>query len=608
MGSIVSFTALTLLGYILIVLRVPVLIIPIFLLALVAGWKKIVGEVKKIKVALDKKTVLLIIVFIIGIAGQLAVISPSGRFLNGDIVFWSSHAHDASWHISLMNEIKSSWPFQNPVFAGEKLVNYHFFSDIIPSLVSKYWPGSNINLDLDLYFRIFPLIYSIFLGTSAYFLTKRITGKSSAGVWAVVFTYFAGSFGYIATYLKGGTIGGESIFWATQPQSASGNPPQIISDFLVLTFLYYVFDFIKRRSKSSLIFSILILGTLAEFKVYAAIVLMGATLVAGLWQILIPAGLLTAALYLPNSSGATSFLIFQPWWYIRTMIVESGRLNLIDWELRRQTYIYENNWKRVIFLESLGFAIFFLGNLGVRIAGLWDFVKSGRTVFKDKFSRLLVSTITISLVLPLLFLQKGVASNTSQFLQYFVLLFGILAAISVSRFIKNLKKPFYQILFIITLLTFMVPTQIGLLKEFYSRPAFAKITSAEIESLNFIRNNSEKDAIILSPPADPYIKQVGPTPNVWGWFDTAYVSAISGRRVYFSDYEQVDIMGYDFKERKKIVKQVFESKSPDEVSTLIKSSGADYVYFPKAISPQVDLDNLNLELIFSNTEVEIWKI
>jgi hypothetical protein len=586
------------------------LIIPITLAAIFFVYKPAIKEIKRVKIKLNLQTILVLLVFTIGIAGQLAVISPSGRIVNGDLLFWSSHGHDGMWHIALMEEFKKGFPFQNPVFAGEKLVNYHFFSDIAPAIISKYWPASDIKLDLDLYFRVFPLIYSFFLGVSAYYLTKRITKKISASIWAVIFTYFAGSFGYI--------IGkGESVFWATQIQSASGNPPQIVSDFLVLTFLYYIYDYIKNRGRLSLLFSILILGTLAEFKVYAAIVLMGATLLTGLWQILIPGGLLAAALYLPNSSGATSFLIFQPWWYIRTMIVEPSRLNWLDEELKRQTYVAEHNWKRVISIEVVGFLIFFFGNLGMRLIGLWDFTKSGLTILKDKFNRLIVSTIVISIVLPLLFLQKGVASNTGQFLQYFILLFGILAGISTARLISLLNLPmirhseWLRIIGIMLVIGLMIPTQYGLLKDFYGpiqtpRGPFAKVTGAEMSALEFLKNNSDPNALILTAP-NGTIKEKQTVPHIWSWADTAYVAAISGRREYFSDKEQVDIMGYDFGARADLQRKVFGSKNPDEVGSLIKSTGVNYIYYPKAMPPAVDFGKIGLTQILDNQEVSIWR-
>ena len=260
MGSIASFAAFTLVSYILIVLHIPFLIVPIFIISLILITKPFIKTLKTLNIKLNLQTIIILIVFTIGIAGQLAVISPSGIFKNGDLLFWSAHGHDGTWHIALMEEIQRGWPFQNPIFAGEKLTNYHFFSDILPAMVGKYLPISTMEsvTNLNLYFRIFPFFYSLFLGASVYFLTKKLTKSFSASIWATIFTYFSGSFGFILTYLKNKTIGGESIFWATQPQSASGNPPQIISDFLVLAAIYFIILLgeQKDKTKSRILFAI----------------------------------------------------------------------------------------------------------------------------------------------------------------------------------------------------------------------------------------------------------------------------------------------------------------------------------------------------------------
>ncbi len=614
MGGIVGFVLFTLISYVLIVLNIPFLIIPITLLAIIVGAKPLVKTLKQIKIKFDGLTILTIIVFIVGIAGQMLVISPSGIFKNGDLLFWSSNGHDGAWHIALMEEIKKGYPFQNPVFAGEKLVNYHFFSDIAPAIISKYLPLS----DLNLYFRIFPFIYSLFFGVSAYYLTKKITDSRTAGIWATIFTYFAGSFGYI--------IGkGESVFWATQPQSASGNPPQIVSDFILMAALYFLLAMLqKNEHKYTFWICVLLTGTLAEFKVYAAIVILGSLFLAGIWQMLrerkiqillltILSGALAAILYLPNSSGSVSFLIFQPWWYIRTMIVEPSRLNLLDWELRRQTYIYEHNWKRVIFLEGLGFLIFFFGNLGMRFVGLWDGFKFVKSSLKNYFNLIFILIIFSSLVLPLLFLQKGVASNTSQFLQYFVLLIGILAGISVARLIKFVKFPVFQILIALIFIATMIPTQIGLLRDFYGSPghlrqAFAKISASEIQALGYIKNNTSPKTVILTPPYDQYPEVGGLTPNVWNWSDTGYVSAFSSRRTYFDDHEQVDIMGYEWKGRLTIKEKIFKEKDPNIFSREVNETKSQILYFPKVFRPLVDLTKTGLTKIYENSEVEVWKI
>lgn len=604
MGSIVGFVILTLISYLLMLLNFPVLIIPIFLIGMLLIFKSLKKTLKNIKITFNKQTIIILTVFIIGIVGQLAIIAPSGIFQNGDLVFWSAHGHDGTWHIALMEEMKKGYPFQNPVFSGERLINYHFFSDIIPSILSKYLPISNVNL----YFRIFPFIYSLFLGASVYFLTKKITKNFSASIWAILFTYFAGSFGFIVTYIKNKTIGGESIFWATQPQSSSGNPPQIISNFLFLSAIYFVLVFLDQKNKKDklkyFLINLVILGTISSFKIYAGVILLGTLAIIGTWQIItkgdsrlfilsLVSGILALILYLPNTSNSTSFLIYEPWWYIRTMIVEPSRLNLLDWELRRQTYIYEHNWKRVIWLEGMGFIIFFFGNLGMRFLGLWEFVKQNN-IFKI--------SIILSLVLPLIFLQKGVASNTSQFLQYFLLLFGILSGIAVAKITKPKKLKFLIPIIIILI----IPTQLGLLREFYSRPAFAKIDSFELSALDFIKQNSDKNSVIITPPYNQYLNLEKVTPDIWDWFDTSYVSSFSSRITYFDDYEQVDIMGYDYKPRLAIKKTIFESENVEDVKTAFLKTGANILYFPKVIKPEVNPSEIGLTKLFENQKVEVW--
>ncbi len=608
MGGIVGFVLFTLVSYLLIVLNVPFLIIPIFFFVIVFWIKPFIKNVKQIKIKLDRSAFLILLVFAVGIAGQMMVISPSGVLKNGDLLFWSAHGHDATWHIALTEEIRKGYPFENPVVAGEKLVNYHFFSDIVPAMIGKYLPVS----DISMYFRILPFIYSLFFGASAYFLAKKISGSRGAAIWSTVFSYFAGSFGYL--------IGkGESVFWATQPQSAGGNPPQIISDFILLTALYYIFVLLEKGSKKlNFWICVVLVGTLVEFKVYAAIVLLGALGITGIWQFIkerkfqllsltILGGLLAALLYLPNSEGTASFLIFQPWWYIRTMIVEPSRLNLIDWELRRQTYVFEHNWKRVIYLEGLGFLIFFFGNLGVRFLGLWEGFKVLKTSLKNYFNLIFVIIITASLTLPLLFLQKGVASNTSQFLQYFVLLAGILAGITTSEIVKRIKIPLIQILVSFLLIAVMIPTQINLLRDFYYRPAFTKVSRAELEALNYIKDNTPISSVVMTPPYNKYPDSSDVTPNIWGWFDTAYVSAFSGRRTYFDDHEQVDIMGYDWKERLSVKESLFREKDPTVFKEKFNETNSEILYFPKSQTPIVDLTKTGLIRVFDNSETEVWK-
>lgn len=606
-----GFILFTLLSYLLLVLKVHFLLLPIIFLIGIITLKRF-RLPRKIPFPTKSKLILLFLVFVIGIVGQMLIIAPSGSIRNGDLVFWSSHGHDGLWHIALMEEYNKGYPLQNPVFAGERLVNYHFFSDIALADFNKYFGFSQ----LDLYFRFFPLIFSILLGGLSFILGSRLGGSFMAGLWASIFTYFAGSFGYILTYMQNKTIGGESIFWASQIQSSIGNPPQIISSVIVLAFLILFLDLLKE--KRGFFICMLLASSLIVFKVYAGVVLLLSLALVGLWQLVrerrfqililfILSTIISLILYLPNTLASNKFLIWEPWWFIRTMIVAPDRLNWLDHELRRQTFIAENNWKRVFQLELTAFLIFVFGNLGMRFLGIAYLIKTIKSIFRNYFNLLFLLIITISFVAPLLLLQKGVASNTIQFFQYALLLMGIAAGIITAQLITKIKSDALKIIISILVVILSIPTQVSLIYGFYNRLPFTKISSVEMAALSFLKNKTNPASIILTPPYNKYLDLKKNIPDIWDWFDTSYVAAFSSRRTYLSDTEQVDIMGYNLEERLKFQGNIFK-ESPDGLEQKLKEKKINYIYFPIAVKPEADLNKTSLKRVFSNSEIEIWQI
>lgn len=615
LGTAVGFAVFTLLSYLLLILNTHFLLIPIIAAADLLYLKQVIIILKKITWPAKNHLIQLLIVFVFGIAGQLAVIAPSGTFQGNNLVFWSAHGHDGSWHISLIEEIKKGYPLQNPVFAGEKLTNYHFFSDIAPADFSKYFRLPPI----DLYFRFFPLMFSILLGSLSFLVGKKIGNSFSSGLWAAIFTYFAGSFGYIVTLIQSRGIGGESIFWATQIQSSVGNPPQITVFVILLSFLYLFPKLIQNKSKSLFLICSVLVGLLIVFKVYAGVVSLSCLGLVGLWQLLrerklkitllfITSSLLSIILYLPNTSGSASFLIFEPGWFQRTMVVATNRLNWLDLELRRQTYLAEGNIKRVVQIELTAFLIFFFGNLGMRFLGLFYFEKKSWLNTNHYFNLFIFLTALLSLIMPILFLQKGVASNTIQFLQYFLLILGITAGITVAHTLEKIKPVFLKIFLASVVIILALPTQAGLIYEFYSRPPLAKIESEELEALQFLRKSTPSESIILTPPYNKYLDLKVSTPPIWDWFDTAYVAAFSGRRIFLADFEQVDIMGYDLETRQKIQQQIYKEADIETFVESLSENRINYLYFPKSLKPAVDLNQTNLKSVYSNEKAEVWKV
>lgn len=616
LSTVIGFSIFTLLGYLLIALGLKIIIFPIILITLYFNYQSLKELLKSLRFSLNKKALLLITFFSLGVLGQLLVIFPSGLKLNGEIVFYSSHGHDAMWHIALTNELMKGYPIQSPNISESKLINYHFFSDIAPAYFTYY-----LKLDpLHLYSRLFPLLFSILLGATAFFAAFRISKSYLAGFWSMIIVYFAGSFGYIVTYLKDKTIGGESIFWASQTQSSIGNPPQIISLIIFLTFLILFQSFLRNGIKDKYLSLILIIlaGTLVEFKVYGGVILLLSLGLISFWEIITRrnystfiltflSGILSLGIYLPNSAASVGFLIFEPWWYIRTMVVVPDRLNLLEWEHRRQTYLSENNLKRVYQLEIQSFLIFLLGNLGIRSLAIWQIFTNLKHILKDSYFFLLIVLSLLSLILPLLFLQKGVASNTIQFIQYFLLISGIFSAITISKILNKIPSVFGKILISSALLLIMIPTQASLIYSFYQRPPITKIDKFDHEALTYIKSNASPNSNILSPGYNRYLNLKLSTPPIWGWFDTSYISAMTNTHTYFSDFEQADIMGYPIADRQHFQDQIFKETSPIIFTQELKNKKIDYLYFPKIVPPAVDLTKTDLRKVFENSEYEVWK-
>lgn len=604
-------------AYLLLILHLTPLLILIILIINLFAFKPFLKWIRNLSILPKNQITILALIFILGSLGQMLIIAPSGMLKAGDLFFWSSHGHDGTWHIALMEEIKKGSPFQNPILAGEKLVNYHFFSDIAPAMFNKY-----LNIpSLDLYFRFFPLFFSIILGALSYFLGKRIGGNFSAGIFTTIFTYFCGSFGYIVTFIRDQKIGGESFFWASQIQSSTGNPPLIVSFLIILTILILLKIFFEEKKLNKTIFFALILlsGSLIEFKSYAAIIILLSLGIVGIWQILKDRAIWTFALFLiscgfasilyfPNAKGSAQFLIFEPWWFIRTLIVAQDRLNWLDLELKRQTYIAEGNWKRVTQIEIEGFLMFLFGNLGMRFLGFWYFLKSIKSVLKDYFNLYLILICFISFLMPLLFLQKGVAGNTIQFLQYFLLIFGIFAGVSFSKLLRLIHANFIKLVLTTTVIVLAIPTQIGLIYDFYSRAPLATISSGEISALEYLKKHTPENSIVLTPAFNKYLNLNISTLPIWAWADTSYVAAFSSRRTFFSDMEQADIMGYNFKDKLNFQQSIFLEENPKNFEQKLKDNKIEYLYFPLLLNPRVDLTKTNLQKVFSNHQVEIWKV
>ncbi|MCL5090903.1 MAG: hypothetical protein M1514_02740 [Patescibacteria group bacterium] len=569
---------------------------------------------------LFKQKVLLGLI-LLGILIQGFINFPSGFRYGESIYFWSSQGHDGLWHVALMEEIKNHFPPQNPLYAGYKLTNYHYASDILMGEFYRFFPKFS---SLDLYFRFFPVIFSLLIGLGAFAFTFRRWGEK-AGYWAVFFTYCCGSFGYIVSLLRGGFLfTGETTFWASQGNTILGNPPHTVG-IILLTAVATTLAIWQKIKDSRLLLLLSFLGLgLATVKVSSGLIMVLGIGMAGLYFFLFEKkiSLLLAGIFLGISNfillkiispGAESFLIWQPLWFPRTMMV--AKLGDIDWELRRQHYIWKNTWHswlREASLEMEAILIFIVGNAGIRIVGLGAAVKKFKTI--DSLQVFLWTVLAVSIGVVLFFIQKGIVFNLIQFIQIFLHFLGILAGVSVAYLLSRIKSRAGRFFLGLLFVFLAIPTALGNLFDFYypgKGGPLAKVTPAEISALTWLKNNSSSDAVILTKPFignGQYRYPHQPWP-ISAWYSTPYVYVFSNRDTFLSGEEQLMITGYQTKEDLEAMKKFFKVEDLKYNKAFLQSKKIDFVYVRRDELEGKSLEGISfLKPVFANEESIIYKV
>lgn len=567
-------------------------------------------EFFSVRLQVHKEDLGLFLVIFLGSLSWLLTDVKNGLIFDYGMGFWGAHGHDAIWHISLIESIRNGLPLLNPAFSGTTLTNYHFFYDLLLSAASSMTAISA----MDLYFRFFPIILSLGIGTVSFLLAKTWFKSKLAGILTCFFIYFGGSFGWVLSYVNNRTFGGETTFWAQQAISTLINPPFAISVLIFFAGLYLFYEFTKQINKLSLILPLIILwGSLIEFKAYVGILVLGALAIVslvsifkkrfGMLRLSVPILALSILVFLPNNSTSANLLVYSPFWLIHGMIDFPDRLNWLRLTYTRLAGYETNNWFKILGSEGLGLLIFILGNLGARSIGLLS-VKNISIKNLNYFNIFILTFLSLSLLFPLLFIQKGANFNTIQFFYYFVVMFAFLGGNSLFILIKKFKMTGILITTLIFLVT--IPTTLSGLQNYLpSRPP-ARISNAEIEALNFLKG--QKKGVVISPAFDKYLKDrfYEPLP-IFTYVSTPYISALSGQAEYLSDTVNLDILDVDYKGRLQAQKDIFNFKEPEVVKGLLSSGNINYLYIPKVYNIEPNEQQFGIKKIFDNAEVRIYE-
>ena len=556
------------------------------------------------------------ILILIGTVIWSLIMVKSGLLYDFGMGFWGPNGHDGVWHVALINHLANgSW--QMPVFAGETLKNYHVGFDLLLAILHKI---TTIPVQT-LYFQIIPPIIAFLTGFLTYKFVYLWKKSKSQAFWATFFIYFAGSFGWMISLAREGQIGGESMFWSQQAISTLVNPPFALSVVLMLLGLIGLLKLKKSSTAWRLLAISLIFGILVQIKVYAGVLSLGGLFIAGLYEfikgkkttlikVFVASSIFAALFFFPLNQGFTSLIVFRPFWFLETMMDLSDRFYWPRFAEAMVNYRLGNIWFKAIPAYSIAFLVFVVGNMGIRIIKVPLMIQWFKKYKKLSFVEIFFAVVIFfGIVFPMFFLQEGTPWNTIQFFYYSLVFSGILAGMFLGEWLeiqKNNKKKF---LAIASILVLTLPTTMATLKHYLPARPPAKISHEELEALSFL--SEQPDGVVLTYPFDRIAAEAArpnPPRPLYLYESTAYVSAFGDKSVYLEDEVNLDITGYQWRQRRKEVESFLDSLDHAGVWSFLRENNITYVYWIKGQRATLGEGQLGMTRIFENSEVDIYKV
>lgn len=558
--------------------------------------------------SLGKKSLLLIIV---GTITWSVTMVKSGWIYPYGMGFWGPNGHDGIWHLGLIESLaRGSW--QMPTFAGEPLKNYHIGFDLILAVLHKVSGIPSVNI----YFQIIPPILAFLIGLLTYKFVFLWTKSENASFWSTFFVYFGGSWGWVLGK-------GESTFWSQQQISTLINPPFALSLIFMLLGLLSAIKYLKTNIVYHMLLATLFFGVLIEVKAYAGILVIIGLLLAGLYSLLkekdwkifkvfLGTSILSLLIFLPFNKDAATLFVFQPFWFLETMMGLTDRVGWLKFYSAMTNYRLGNVWFKAIPAYTIAFVIFWIGNMGTRMTKEFLVFKWVRNWKNLGWMEVFITTIILTgVIIPMLFLQKGTPWNTIQFFYYSLFFSGILAGISFVDIARYFKLQGTLKIYVIEgiLLLFTLPTTVDTIKQYLPARPPSMISNEELSALNFL--SKQPQGVVLTYPFDrakAKEAESNPPRPLYLYESTAYVSAFANKSVYLEDEVNLDITGYSWPERRVRVLDFLNTLDSKKARAFLLENKIKYVYWLKGQRARLGEGQLGIKRIFENKEVDIYKV
>lgn len=541
--------------------------------------------VKKINVDIIPLLIVCLTVFI----SSLISIN-SGDEINGGLRMIGANAQDGLNFLALEQNLQKSIPPENPTYSGVLISNYHY---LVYVLISGVGFITKIPLPV-LNFKIIIPFFILLYGALIYFLIYKITKNKLSSIAGVLLTSLTSNIYYLAFLVSPLAALTPSVFWVNEYLTRLVNPQLLFSYVAILVILLIFLHSERKNHPVFIIITGFLIGSLIVIKAFAGILVLGSLFILACLRLknkdfsylklFLSSIFFSAVFYLVTGNTPSSILIFSPLWFIKNMYETNDHLNLTDWELRRQLYLSKGNFIRVIELYGQGVMIFLVGNLGGRLLGFFGFDKNDEREVRD-IKLLLIFLSIFSILLPLLFLVKGIVWNSIQFFYYSIFSLSLLTTLFLSRvYIK--RKIIGLSLFAVIFLT-LIPGVYYSTTQYTLQGSGVIFPKSYYQAALFLQNRV--DGVVLVDLA---------------YTGNSFVTAISGKTSFFADEMWLGVQLISFESRKNDIIDFFNSKKID--FGFLEKHHIRYIFTSsKSIK---DFSDNHLKRIYKNEDIAIYEL
>lgn len=486
------------------------------------------------------------IIIAVAFVAQMLVMWPSGsRYCAenrcGDY-YWGVHEHDGIWHMALGETAFESGSLQMPTFAGEKLTGYNWLIDY------PLFALSNVGIPVGFsYFKLLPTIWFVLMiWVWRKFADQYKPGDERYFQWLLFWLFFSNSLSYVFTLWHFGTFMGSSSYIAMQPPMMLINL-QFAYTLPILGYVLLILGKIRPHRYDNVVIVGLLFVAMG-LKFYGGAILLSLVVIHSIlfknWQRVIYAFVaivVAVLLFYQPKVGQGAILSLNPMATVYPIIEEK----LLFYSPKLALARYSDSLFKQSIAGASALGIFILFNFGTRLIALVGWKKWSRYEWS------IMLTVMVALSANVLLVQRGEWWNTVQFLYYGFFLIAVLAAKQLSAW--SSKSSWLGVGIGAIVIISSIPNTVDTWRVFAQFPPGSYVSDQEKEVLSTLKKLPIGTVLALPLQRSEIGESQSPSP-LYLRYESAYVSAYTGKATFFNDTVQARLVGIDYAQRQEAVK------------------------------------------------------